>query len=190
MPLVPALPTLLTRRPCPGRFTGLLSRHPQDPDAAAGRRVVAFPALLNTEVAQHLGQFVGEHDDALVFASPVGVPMRHSNFYRRAWWPRPYGSGSSARMKLRHWPSVRLSSGLSSSPKCMTRLRNMGAKLPDSAALETDGQFHIFRVMSTTALLAARECLPDLVSQPLVSEFDSETGFGSLLDVIHGDPGG
>ena len=66
----------------------------------------------------------------------------------------------------------------------------MGAKLSDSAALETDGQFHTFKVMSTTALLAARECLPDLVSQPLVSEFDSETGFGSLLDVIHGDPGG
>jgi hypothetical protein len=66
----------------------------------------------------------------------------------------------------------------------------MGAKLLDSAALENDVQFHIFKVMSTTALLAARECLPDLVSQPLVSEFDSETGFGSLLDVIHGDPRG
>lgn len=53
-----------------------------------------------------------------------------------------------------------------------------------------DGQFHIFKFMSTTALLAARECLPDLGSQSLVGEFDSETGFGSLLDVTDADPGG
>jgi hypothetical protein len=53
----------------------------------AGRCVVPFPALLNTGVAQHLGQYVGEQDDALLFTSPAGVPMRHSNFYRRAWLP-------------------------------------------------------------------------------------------------------
>ena len=34
-----------------------------------------------------MSQFVGEEDDALVFTSPVGAPMRHSNFYRRAWLP-------------------------------------------------------------------------------------------------------
>jgi len=66
----------------------------------------------------------------------------------------------------------------------------VGARLPDSFALRNDGQFHIFKFMSATALLAARECLPDSDSQPLVSEFDSETGFGSLLDVTDGDPGG
>jgi integrase len=57
------------------------------PKSKAGRRVVPFPELLNTDVAQHLGQFVGEEDDALVFTSPAGAPMRHSNFYRRAWLP-------------------------------------------------------------------------------------------------------
>jgi integrase len=57
------------------------------PKSRAGKRVVPFPALLNTEVAQHLSQFVGEKDDALVFTSPAGAPMRHSNFYRRAWLP-------------------------------------------------------------------------------------------------------
>ncbi|HEY0935564.1 MAG TPA: tyrosine-type recombinase/integrase, partial [Trebonia sp.] len=44
-------------------------------------------ALLNQEVTQHLSQFVGEGDDALVFTSPAGTSMRHSNFYRRAWLP-------------------------------------------------------------------------------------------------------
>jgi integrase len=57
------------------------------PKSRAGRRVVAFPALLNSEVATHLDRFVGEEDDALIFTSPTGVPMRHSNFYRRMWLP-------------------------------------------------------------------------------------------------------
>ena len=57
------------------------------PKSRAGKRVVPFPTLLSTEVAQHLSQFVGEKDDALVFTSPAGPPMRHSNVYRRAWLP-------------------------------------------------------------------------------------------------------
>jgi integrase len=66
--------------------------------------VVPFPALLNTEVAEHLGQFVGEQDDALVFTSPAGAPMRHSNFYRRAWLPavRQVGLAGVHFHDLRH----------------------------------------------------------------------------------------
>jgi hypothetical protein len=45
-------------------------------------------------------------------------------------------------------------------------------------------------VTSTTAMLVVRACLLALVSRPLVCEFDSEPGFGSLLDVIDGDSGG
>ncbi len=26
-------------------------------------------------------------DDGLIFTSPTGTPLRHSNFYRRAWLP-------------------------------------------------------------------------------------------------------
>jgi integrase len=65
---------------------------------------VPFPAQLNTEVAQHLGQFVGEQDDVLVFTSPAWVPMRHSNFYRRAWLPtmRKVGLAGVHFHDLRH----------------------------------------------------------------------------------------
>ena len=28
-----------------------------------------------------------DDDQALVFTSPMGTPLRHSNFYRRAWLP-------------------------------------------------------------------------------------------------------
>jgi len=74
------------------------------PKSRAGRRVVPFPALLNIEVAQHLSQFVGEQDDALVFTSPAGEPMRHSNFYRRAWLPavRQVGLAGVHFHDLRH----------------------------------------------------------------------------------------
>jgi integrase len=57
------------------------------PKSAAGKRVVSFPTLLNTEVASHLERFVDQADDALIFISPAGAPMRHSNFYRRVWLP-------------------------------------------------------------------------------------------------------
>jgi hypothetical protein len=48
----------------------LHSLHAPTPGAASLR----YPAgaLLNSEVAQHLTQFVGEEDDALVFTSPAG----------------------------------------------------------------------------------------------------------------------
>jgi integrase len=43
--------------------------------------------MLKTELRWHLKCFVGEDDDALIFTSPAGAPMRHNNFYRRAWLP-------------------------------------------------------------------------------------------------------
>jgi integrase len=74
------------------------------PKSAAGKRVVSFPALLNTEVAAHLKAFVAQADDALIFTSPAGAPMRHSNFYRRAWLPavRSVGVNGVHFHDLRH----------------------------------------------------------------------------------------
>ena len=55
------------------------------PKSRAGRRVVPFPDLIAPDLASHLGQ-LGQAA-ALVFTSPDGQPLRHSNFYRRAWMP-------------------------------------------------------------------------------------------------------
>ncbi len=57
------------------------------PKSTAGKRAVPFPDMLKTELRWHLKCFVSEDHDALVFMSPAGAPMRHSNFYRRAWLP-------------------------------------------------------------------------------------------------------
>lgn len=63
------------------------------PKSAAGFRVVAFPVFVLPDVVTHLDQFTASGDDALVFTSPAGTPLRHSNFRRRAWASAIKGAG-------------------------------------------------------------------------------------------------
>lgn len=55
------------------------------PKSRAGRRVVSFPDLIAPDLRQHLDELGPAA--SLVFTSPDGAPMRHSNFYRRVWLP-------------------------------------------------------------------------------------------------------
>ena len=57
------------------------------PKSRAGRRTVPFPDMLTAELSDHLERFAPGGDEALVFTSPMGTPLRHSNFYRRVWMP-------------------------------------------------------------------------------------------------------
>jgi integrase len=57
------------------------------PKSRAGRRTVPFPDMLKAELADHLQRPGLDDDEALVFTSPMGAPLRHSNFYRRVWMP-------------------------------------------------------------------------------------------------------
>jgi integrase len=58
------------------------------PKSKAGRRTVSFSAeMLKTELSEHLKRLALGDDDELIFTSPMGTPMRHSNFYRRVWLP-------------------------------------------------------------------------------------------------------
>jgi integrase len=43
--------------------------------------------MLKAELADHLQRLDPDDDEVLVFTSPMGTPLRHSNFYRRAWMP-------------------------------------------------------------------------------------------------------
>jgi integrase len=40
-----------------------------------------------------MGRFTGADEDALVFTSPAGRPMRHSNFRQRVWRPATEAAG-------------------------------------------------------------------------------------------------
>ena len=55
------------------------------PKSRAGRRLVPFADLIVPELRKHLAAI--DQAEALVFTSPDGTPLRHSNFYRRAWMP-------------------------------------------------------------------------------------------------------
>jgi integrase len=55
------------------------------PKSEAGQRLVSFPDVINPDLRWHLACFVKPEDDALVFTSPTGAPLRHGNFRRRDW---------------------------------------------------------------------------------------------------------
>jgi integrase len=57
------------------------------PKSRAGRRIVSFPGIIEDELSGHLARLGPADPEALVFASPRGIPLRHSNFYRRTWMP-------------------------------------------------------------------------------------------------------
>jgi integrase len=38
-------------------------------------------------LTHHISKYVQDGDDALIFTSPAGTPLRHSNFTRRVWLP-------------------------------------------------------------------------------------------------------
>jgi integrase len=43
--------------------------------------------LIAADVQQHVDCYAQDGDDGLIFTSPTGTPLRHSNFYRRVWLP-------------------------------------------------------------------------------------------------------
>jgi len=57
------------------------------PKSEAGKRRVAFPAHIRTDLKTHPADFVTPEAHALVFTSPTGRPLRHNNFRRRVWLP-------------------------------------------------------------------------------------------------------
>jgi integrase len=54
---------------------------------------VPLPALIVPDLTHHMSQYVQDSDSALIFSSPEGTPLRHSNFTRRAWLPATRNSG-------------------------------------------------------------------------------------------------
>jgi integrase len=65
------------------------------PKSAAGVRTVAIPDVITSDLAAHVMTYAASGDDGLVFTSPVGGPLRHSNFYRRVWTPALREAGLS-----------------------------------------------------------------------------------------------
>jgi integrase len=62
------------------------------PKSDAGKRTVSMPSLIVADVSSHLDTFTGPEANALVFTSPHGMPLRHTNF-RRVWPPALTAAG-------------------------------------------------------------------------------------------------
>jgi hypothetical protein len=69
------------------------------PKSRAGRRTVPFPDIIKEELGEHLERVDQADAEALVFTSPTGTPLRHSNFYPPRLDARPR-KGRSAQHPL------------------------------------------------------------------------------------------
>jgi integrase len=63
------------------------------PKTAAGKRRVVLPQSIVDEVQQHLDNYTGAAADVLLFTSPRGDLLRHSNFRRTTWVPALAATG-------------------------------------------------------------------------------------------------
>jgi integrase len=70
---------------------GTLSFAP--PKSNAGLRTVPIPDVIIPDLTWHLHRFTNPAEDALIFTSPDGTPLRHSNFNRRVWQPALKAAG-------------------------------------------------------------------------------------------------
>jgi integrase len=73
------------------------------PKTDAGKRLVAIPSVILSDVRSHLDTLTPPETDALLFTSPTGKPLRHGNFRRRVWVPALVTSGVDIHLHdLRH----------------------------------------------------------------------------------------
>jgi integrase len=63
-------------------------------------RTVAIPSAVQDQLEQHLATFTATDPDALVFASPLGEPIRLQNFRRRAWAPAVERAGLPRGLRI------------------------------------------------------------------------------------------
>ena len=63
-----------------------------EPKTTASRRSVVLPRFLCDEIAAHLATYP-PNDNALIFTSPHGDPLRRTNFRRRVWVPTTEATG-------------------------------------------------------------------------------------------------
>ncbi len=100
----------------------------EPPKSRAGRRVVSFPDVIAPDLCKHL---YGLDDAAvLVFTSPDGQPLRHSNFYRRVWTPALANTGlvGTHLHDLRHTGNVFTADAGANPRELMVRMGHSSAR--------------------------------------------------------------
>lgn len=126
-------------------------------------RMVGVPAFLRDLLAAHLARNVESEPDALVFTSPLGAPLRNSNFRRQVWYRAVEDAGLPGGLRihdLRHTcASLLISAG--ANPKAVQV--HLGHS---SIAVTMDRSTHLFP--SDTEALIGR--LDDVRSRALAAQ--------------------
>jgi len=73
------------------------------PKSEAGQRAVAIPEVIMPDLALHIMTHAAPGEDGLLFTSPAGGPLRHTNFRRRVWLP----AMQRAELPLIHFHDLR-----------------------------------------------------------------------------------
>lgn len=74
--------------------------HFGEPKSRRSNRWVDMPRFVADMLGVHIGAQVDDKSDALVFTSPQGGPLRHSNFYTRIWRPAIKASGLPEGLRI------------------------------------------------------------------------------------------
>lgn len=64
------------------------------------RRTVAVPTFLHEMLAEYLATHVPSEPDALVFTTPGGTPLLHSNFRNKIWLPALRSAGLAPTLRI------------------------------------------------------------------------------------------
>lgn len=70
------------------------------PKSPESTRWVDIPRFVADMLGSHIGAFVANEDDSLVFTSPRGAPVRHSNFYTSIWKPAVRDAGLPDALRI------------------------------------------------------------------------------------------
>jgi integrase len=73
------------------------------PKPAAGKRLVVIPEAILPAMRQHVLEHARPGDEGLIFTSPKGRPLWHSDFRRRVWLP----ALREARVPIIHFHDLR-----------------------------------------------------------------------------------
>jgi integrase len=111
---------------------------------------VPIPDLIVPDLQRHLAS-IGPANDALVFTSATGAPLRHSNFRRRVWLPALKAAGLPAI----HFHDVR-HTGNKFTADVGANLRELMERMGHSSTrqLAAEGAAHGIRVNSVSPGLA------------------------------------
>lgn len=136
------------------------------PKSAAGRRIVVLPDIIKPDLLRHLSSFTAPQNDALVFTSPSGAPLRNSNFRQWSWLPALSKAGLTGTHfhDLRHTGNVLTAGTGATLRELMDRMGHSSTRAAMIYMHGSDARQH--EIADTLSELARQELQPSAKTSP------------------------